>query len=431
MNIDVKETSKVDRELTISATKEDLAPKFDKAAREYRKKINLPGFRPGQVPLGLIKKRFGKDIEGEQINAFISEVFEKEIVPEYNPVGEPRIVDMKYEDGALDVQMKIGVKPDFELADLSKVSVDKMVHDVTEEEVDEELKRTAERQAKWVEDDGKVTKDSKVVVDAVALDDKGNELADDSDEDKELDLNDEENAPFLKALKGKKAGDDVNVTLDDEDGKAAFKVSLKKVLKKEEVEINDDFVKEASNGTYTELENYRSFIKSQIQDYYDQTAEDLAKQNVMESLIESHDFEVPEVVVDKFLDAYLEQSKQQLGGEMPEGFDLEHFKEENRERAQKEARWAFILADLEEKYEKEVELKPEDIDNHLAGEAARYGLPVEMVKNFYSQSGDQLENLRRNIRTDKLFKKLVEVVTVNELDKETYQKKYNKEEDKK
>lgn len=427
MNIDVKETTKVDREITISATKEDLAPKLDKAAREYRKKINLPGFRPGQVPLNLIKKRFGKEIEGEQINSFIQETFQSEIVPNHKPVGEPQIIDMKYEEGALEVQMKIGVKPEFEVVDLETITVDKMVHDVTEAEVDEELERTVERNAKWVEDSGKVKKESKVVVDAITLDKDGNEVAEDTDENKELDLSQEENADFQKALNGKAAGDEVKVELGEGDDKESFKVTIKSVLKKETPELNDELVKEISNGAYTELENYRSFIKSQIQDYYDQTGGDLAKQNIMEALIDAHDFEVPEVVINRFLDAYLDQTKQQYGDKLPDGFDEEHFRKENLDQAKREARWAFVLGDLEEKYEKDVELGPEDIDNHLAGEAARYGLPVEMVKNFYAQSGDQLENLRRNIRTDKLFKKLIEVVGINELGKDEYQKKHNKE----
>lgn len=428
MNIDVKEVSNVDRELTIKAGKEDLAPKFEKALKEYRKKINMPGFRPGQVPLSIVKKRFGKDIEGEQINAFIQEVFEKNIVPEHKPVGEPVIDKISYEDGALEVHMKIGVKPDFQVMELEKLTVDKMIHDVSEAEVDEELERTRQRNAKWVETDEAAGAESKVVLNAQALDKDGNPIEGDIDEGKEVDLSQEANKEFLAALKGKKAGEEAKVTFGEGDDSESFHVTITSVQKKEVAELNDDFVKDVSKGTYTELANYRSFIKSQIQSYYDETSENLVKQNIMDELIKNHEFDVPQVVINRFLDAYLEQTKQQFGEQYPEGFNEESFRAENLEQARRESKWAFILNELEEKYASEVELKPEDVDNHLSKEAARYGLPMEMIKNFYAQSGEQLENLRRTIRTDKLFGKLAELVSVNELSKEEYQKKYDKKE---
>lgn len=425
VNIDVKELSTVDRELTIKAGKEDLAPKFDQAVREYRKKINLPGFRPGQVPASIIKKRFGKDIEGEQINAYIQEVFEKNIVPEHKPVGEPVIDKVSYENGELEVHMKIGVKPEFEVMEIEKISVDKMVHDVSEEEVDEELERTRQKNAKFEDTDEAVSAESKVVLNAQALDKDGNPIEGDTDEGKEVDLSQEDNKPFLTALEGKKVGDEATVTFGEGDDTESFQVTITSVQKKNVPELNDDFVNDISKGTYTELSNYRSFIKSQIQSYYDETAENLVKQNIMDELVKNHEFEIPEVVVNRFLEAYLEQTKQQYGEQYPEGFNEESFREENLDQAKKEAKWAFILGELEERYAGEVELKPEDVDNHLTKEAARYGLPMEMIKNFYAQSGDQLENLRRNIRTDKLFGKLAELVSVNELTKDEYQKKYN------
>ena len=68
MNISVKEITSVDKEVTLKANREELQPKFDKALKKYQGQINLPGFRPGKVPLGIIRKRFGSEIEIEEIN---------------------------------------------------------------------------------------------------------------------------------------------------------------------------------------------------------------------------------------------------------------------------------------------------------------------------------------------------------------------------
>ena len=76
MNISVKDITSVDKEVTLKATREDLQPKFDKALKKYQGQISMPGFRPGRVPLGIVKKRFGNDIEIEEINKYVQEVFE-------------------------------------------------------------------------------------------------------------------------------------------------------------------------------------------------------------------------------------------------------------------------------------------------------------------------------------------------------------------
>ncbi len=428
MNISVEDKSKVDKLLTISATKEELQPRFEKAYRSYRKKINMPGFRQGQVPVSIVKKRFGKEIESEEINNYVQEVFRDEVVPKYEPVGEPVFEDMSWEDGELEVKIGIGVKPEIELKDLSTFEIDKMVHDVTDEEVDEEVEQSLKRAGTWNESDKPVEETSKVTVDAVPVDDKGNLQEDDTDADKEIDLNDEQNKEFREALKGAKTGDSVDVTLGEGDDAEKFRLTVKKVMNLDIPELDEAFVKEATNGEVESVEEYRSQIKSQIQNYFDQVAGDMVKQEVMEALLEAHpDIEVPDVVLSRFQDAMLDRMKQQQQGQaLPDDFNEEEYKESIKEDALREARWAFIIDEFEKKYD-DIEITEQDIDDRLATEAARYGLPTEMVKNFYSQSGDQLENLRRNIRTDKLFDRIVNEVTLKELDKEAYQEKKKKE----
>lgn len=429
MKISVEEKTKVDKVLTITATPEDLEPRFDKALRSYRKKINMPGFRPGQVPVSIIKKRFGKEIESEEINKYIQEVFSQEIVPEHDPVGEPRFEDLKYEDGILEATLQIGVKPQVELVDVATVQIDKMVHDVTDQEVEEEISQSLERAAKWVETDGEADEEARVTVDALPLDKQGNPVEDDLDQGKELDLSDKENEAFLEALKGAVVGDERQITIGEADEAETFRLSVVKVMHRDVPELNEEFVSEATNGQVTSVDEYRSQIRSRIQNYYDQVSSDMARQEVMQKLIEAHgDIPVAEVVVSQFQRAYLDRMKQEQGQgqELPEDFNEQEFLDSVEEDATRDARWAFITAELEKKYT-DIEITPEDIDQRLASEAARYGLPAEMVKNFYAQSGDQIENLRRNIRTDKLFDRILNEVSVNELEKEAFQEKKKSE----
>lgn len=424
MNITVEDISAVDKEIVVKADRKDLEPKFEKAMREYRKKINMPGFRPGQVPIGLVKKRFGKEIEAEEINQYIQEVYTKEIVPNHKPVGEPQLDDFKWENDQLEVKFKIGTQPEFELTDLENVSIDKMVHDVTEEEVDKEVENALERAAKWIETEEPVQKNSRVTIDAMAVDAKGKPVEGDVDTDKELDLSDEQNQPFRDVLTGKKIGDIVPVELGEGGDKATYHLTVKKILRQENPELNNEFVKEATSGQLDSVEKFRSQIKSQIQNYYDESADGMAKQQLMEKLIQAHDLEVPKVSIKAVQDFFVKRFREEQGENMPPDFNEVEYRENMKDKAKEESKWAFILPKLEEKYP-DIEITAEDIDQELGKQAARYGLTTEMIKNFYAQSGDQMEKLRQSIRTEKLFDKLFEVVKINELDKEAYNKKHS------
>ena len=430
MNISVEDKSKVDKVLTITATSEELSPRFEKAFRDYRKKINMPGFRPGSVPLNIIKKRFGKDIETEEINKYIQEIYKEEVFPKFNPLGEPKFEDLTWENGELEVKLEIGVKPEFELTDIASLEVDKMVHDVTDEEVDEEVKHSLERGSTWKESEEAATVSSRVTVDAIPETPDGTLLEEEEDLDKELDLGDDENKEFRDALAGKKAGDTVKVSLGEGDDKETFQITIKKVMERVVPELDEAFIKEATKGEIATEDDYRSQIKSRIQNYYDQVSVDMVKQEIMDKLQETHpDIPVPNSVLKRFQDAMVQRAQQQREPSAAADFNEEEYRESIRDDAEREARWAFIMEELSKKFD-DIELTEEDVEKRLTAEAARYGLPVEMVRNFYAQSGDQLETLRQNIHTDKLFDRILDHVKMNELDKESYQnkKKENKNE---
>jgi len=422
VELSVQELTSVDKEITIKANREDLSSKFDEAYKKYKAQIQMPGFRPGRVPLGLIKKRFGKEIELEEINNYVQEVYEKEIVPEHEPVGETEMVDMSWENDELEVVFKVGAKPEFELAELESITVDKMVHDVTDEEVEEEIERTLERQGNWEETEDKITEECRVTVDAVSLDEDGNPIEGEMDENQKLDLRQDAAKEFRENLVGKSVGDKVKMELGEDDEIDRFEMHIKKVEVMKQPELTDEFAKEASNGEASNVDEFRSYIKSKMQEYYDQSAEDMFKQDAIDALTEAHDVEVPEVMKKQIQNQYVDYAKQQSGGELPPDFDEEAYKERMSDQAVREGKWAFISQKLQEKFD-DIEIKPEDIDEHIAIEAAKYGATADQLKSYYAQNPSMLENLRNSIREGKVFDKLADVVEINELSKEEFRKK--------
>ena len=425
MNISVKELTKVDKELTLTAKREDLQETFDKAYKKIKGQISLPGFRPGKVPMGMIKKRFGTEIEYEEINKYVQSVFEKDVVPEYKPIGETEMVDMTWENDELEVIFKIGTKPEVELKDLSKIKVNKMVHDVTDKEVAEEIERTLEREGNWEDVDAEATKDSKLIVDVISLDKDGNPVEDEEDVDQVIHLRQEGAKDFVTSLKGKTVGDVVDMELGEGDEKDHFRVTIKKVQKLEKAEMNEEFISKNTNGEAKTEDEFKSFIKSQMQKYYDQTSSDLFKNEVVEALVEAHDVDVPEVFLEQLLNSYVEQLKQQQSGSVPEDFDEVLYKELMRERGLQEGQWHFISQKLQETFE-DIEIKPEDIDGFISVEAARYGTSPDQLKQYYAQNPNMLEQLRSSIRENKVFDKLENEVEITELDKDKYFKMQEK-----
>ena len=90
----------------------------------------------------------------------------------------------------------------------------------------------------------------------------------------------------------------------------------------------------------------------------------------------------------------------------------------------------FLTIDVVKKFD-DIEIKPEDIDEYIGVEAAKYGATAEQLKSYYAQNPNQLENLRNNIRENKVFDKLTEEVTINELSKDEFRKKREEENEKK
>ncbi len=419
MEIKVNDLTSVDKEITILANREDLQPKFDEAYKGIRPKVNLPGFRPGKAPIGLIKKRFGQEIEIEEINKYVQELFETKVVEEHDPVGETQMLDFQWENDELEVTFKIGTKPLVELADLSKIEVNSMIHDVSDIEVDEEIARAIEREGNWEDVDSAINEESKITADVSSLDKNGNLVDGDTDIDQSIDMRQDSAAGFLKALKGKKSGDVVDMTFEEDGETDRFRVEVKKVQLLHKAEMNEEFIVKQTNDEVKTEDEYRSFIKSKMQQYYDQSSDDIFKNEVIQALVDAHEFDVPMAFVAQVKESYVERLKQQYANQLPDGFDTDSYKKDMTGQAITEAKWHFINMQLQEKYH-DIEITAEDIDAQLGMEAARYGLTPEQLKGYYAQNPNMLETLRNTIRDNKVFENLKEEVQIKEMSKDDY-----------
>lgn len=299
MEITINDITSVDKELIISANREDLEPKFNEAYKKYRGQINMPGFRPGKVPIKIIRKRFGDEIEEEEVSKYVQEVFEEKVVPEYEPVGESEMTNLVWEDDELEAKFKIGARPEFDLTDLSEIEVDRLVHDVTDEEVEEELDRQLKQQGNWEVVEEEITDSSRVTVDAIPLDDDG-EPDEENKAEETIDLTKKESDQFRDDLIGHEVGDEVDVEIGHEDHTHNFQLVVKKVEKLHEANLTDEFAKKVSNEEAKNVDELKSLIKSRIQEQYDQSSDDLFKNDIIDSLVEKHDLRYRKCSLSKY-----------------------------------------------------------------------------------------------------------------------------------
>lgn len=422
MNIEVQDLSAVDKEVILKAPLSEISEQVDKKLREYRRQIQMPGFRPGQVPMGMVKKRFLKDVQAEEAARFVQETFEKEVATEHKPVGEAQLTAFDVKDEEISATFKIGVRPEFELTDISALSVDKMVHDVTDEEVADEFKKSLERASDWKETTQAAAEGMRVTADIVALNADGEVDEAETEKNQVLslaaDVEEDDMKPFRDAVIGKIAGEVAQLSVDDTN----YRIDINKVEMKEEVEANEDFFTAQTGGEAKDEEAYKAWLKSKMQEYYDQQSEQNFHSAIVEALIEKHPLDVPAALQDTIANNYLQNLSQQMGGKLPDGFGIESIRQTSGDQILRDARWFFILEKLEDQFAEQVEIQAEDIDKYLETEAAKYQMTADQLRGFYASNTQQLDNLRATIREKKVFALLSEQVQENELSKEDFNK---------
>jgi trigger factor len=216
-----QEVSPLHKHLNITINKEDYLPSFEKSLKEYSKKANIPGFRKGMVPTGLIRKMYGNSLfvdevlrtVDKQVSDYIQteklEIFAQPLPVDFNVTQ----LDANRPDN-YSFTFEVGMKPDFKLPDLAKESVMRYKVQVTEEMVNEEVEKIRTRYGNMTEP-GEVTGDDNVLnVTFIETDEQGNEVDDGIKKDNSL-LVKYFNEATKPSLIGKKKDDVLQLKLNE------------------------------------------------------------------------------------------------------------------------------------------------------------------------------------------------------------------------
>ena len=439
MQTNIKQTQPSEYEMEITATADDLAPKIEEALRAQRTRTSMKGFRPGKVPMSLVKKMYGRALAYEIAERSIQELYDKEVIGTgtYDVMGQPKLTVLNYEDidGELRAVVRFGVRPQFDLQEIKGEKVTRLVHEVSDEDVEKEIERLRMREAELEPLEGTAGEEDFAIVDLQRLDDaSGTPLIGEKEEGVSFFLNDPRLKDELRdALIGKSAGDVVRVNLphthdhahehehehEHEHGHGhthGYEVTVRELKKRVLPELTPEFIKASTQGAAEDEQALREFIEKSLKSAWSKQTREYLHERIVDRMIALHEIEVPESIVDVYIDSFVEDVKGRNEGKLPAGFDEARFREANRGEATRQAKWALIRDQVVE--HAALEVTDEDRERHFQESAGESDVTPDALAQFYRSVPRLSEQLDQQLLSEKVFDHLASQFEIEEKDRD-------------
>ncbi|MCI6301841.1 MAG: trigger factor [Blautia sp.] len=416
MSLQVEKMEKNMAKLTIEVAAEDLEKAMQNAYQKAKGRISIPGFRKGKAPRKMIEQMYGKGVFLEDaVNALIPEHYSKALAEcELEIVSQPTIDITQAEPGkALIFTAEVATKPEVTLGDYKGVEVPKTEINVTDEDVDAEIKKEQEKNSRTinVEDRGAqlqdvVTIDFEGSVDGVPFD--GGQAT-----EYPLTLGSNTFIPgFEDQLVGAKVGDDVDVkvTFPEEyqakelAGKEAiFKCAVKKIEAKELPELDDDFAKDVSE--FDTLAEYKEHVKTNLVERKENEAKRAKEDAAVDKAIENAQMDIPEAMLQtqcrQMLDDFSRRMQSQ-GLSMDQyfqftGMTAEKMMEDMKPQALKRIQTRLVLEKVAEV--ENIQPTEEEVNEEISKMAEAYKMEADKLKELLGER--ELEQMKKDMAVQK------------------------------
>ena len=409
--------------LTIELEAEVFNDSLKKAYQKNRGRYTIPGFRKGKAPMNFIERYYGESVFYEEaFNIACPEAYEKAIEENsLEPVSRPELDVEQIEKGKdLIFTAKITVKPEVKLGEYKGLKVEKEIVNITDEDVQKELEKIQDKNARLITAEDRVVKDK----DTLNIDFEG--FVDDepfeggSAKGYTLVVGSGTFIPgFEEQLIGAETGKeiDVNVTFPEEyhsedlKGKeAVFKVVVNEIKEKILPEINDEFAQDVSE--FDTLEEYKADIKEKLLKEAQESAEKKYEDDIVKKAVDNAEIDIPEIMVEHQLNNILNRLNMTLryqGMDLNSyinmvGTDEETFRNGYRDTAVLDVRTQLVLEKIGK--EEKVEATEEDVEAEIAETAEKYKQSVEDFKKHLQD--DDIEYIKDTVITKKIIKLIKE-----------------------
>ena len=404
MNVTVE---RVENEATlkITAPAAEVNAGYKKAVKKIADQVNIPGFRKGKAPRAIIEMHYGKEAVKQEAfeivaNKAYSEALDQE---KLIPVSDPKVEESTFEEGKdMELTIKVTLKPEPELGEYKGLHVEKKEVEVTDEQVDAQIKDMMGRDAKMVvaEEGAVIEKGDFAIIDFAGTVD-GKPFDGGKAEGYTLTLGSGAFIPgFEDQLVGLSKGDstDVEVTFPEDyfvkdlAGKEAiFKVNIQDVKRKELPELNDEYV--ASKTDFKTVEELRANYKERMQKAAEANAKAEYEHELIDLAVANAKFSVPEIMIEDKISQMVEEMKMSLESRKMSldmymqytGLDMAKIRENQRPVAEENVKTDLVLDAIAKAEDIQVDMA--DVDAEIAAISAQHGASPEEVKKIIKGNG--------------------------------------------
>ena len=418
MQVSVETTSALERRMTVGVPAERIETEVNKRLQQTARRAKVPGFRPGKVPMSIIRQRYEDSARQEALGDLIQATFYEAVVQEkLNPAGAPSVEPKVFEKGqALEYVATFEVFPEFKVAGFESIAVERLQAEVGDADVDNMLEILRKQNTRFEAVERAAQNGDQLNIDFVGKID-GEAFAGGSAKGTLLVLGSGRMIPgFEDGLVGAKGGEErvLNVSFPEDyqnldlAGKAAeFSVTVNAVAEPKLPELNEEFfalfgVKEGG------VDGFRAEVRKNMERELRQAIKSKVKNQVMEGLLASNPIEAPKALIGNEVNRLRVQAVQQFGGNInPEQLPAELFEEQAKRRV--------LLGLVVAEVVKQFEIKPDEARvRALIEEMASAYQEPEQVVAWYYKNPQQLDEVRSVVLEEQVVDTVLQTANVTD-----------------
>jgi trigger factor len=404
-------------ELEITVPVAEVEKETERVVAEIAGKARLPGFRPGKAPLSIVKNRFAAEIRQEVMEKLVPRYFDQAVQKDnLQVVGRPNVSEVHFHSGEpLRFKAEFEVAPSFELGEYRGITIPYREPEVTEDDVEKRLNEIRERKAEFVNEEPRPLADGDYAV--ISIESLSGVAEKVQQDELMMKIGDESTLKeFSENLRGAAPDEtrEFDVTYPEDYDRenlrgrtVRFKATVKAVRRKELPELNDEFAKDL--GDFQTLEELKAEIRRGILREREHRAQEDAKNELLDKLVDAHDFPVPDTFVDRQIEMNVENQLRGLvaQGMDPRGLKLDWAKvrEAQKERATRDVKASLLLDKIAER--EAIGATQEEVDREVA-KIARQAKEAVAITRARLQKDGSIGRIAGHIRTDKTLNFLFE-----------------------
>ena len=408
MKVDMKEVSKTKRVFTIEVPSDVVSKGFSEAYDDLRRRVKVPGFRPGKAPLTLLERRYAKDVEADLIKRLIPDYYLKAVKESgVVPVDMPEIdhVDLR-RDGPLKFTATVEVQPKIGQVVYEGIELKKEEVTVTEKDIEDRIEelRNFHAQLEVAGEGHAIEEGDYVQVDYTGLRD-GKPVKGVERKGVVFQIGLSAIPNIDKGLVGARKGEEREIEYSEHN--LLLKIKVAEIKKKALPEINNDFAKVV--GGYHSLAELKEGLKGSILEEKGEAQKARYKEEVIKRLIERNPVEAPPSLVERELRRFLARTKRFMGkkGEF-EPEEERSFREKYMPHAEEQIKGYLLLTAIGD--HEEISAAADDVEEEIKRIAHKNGQEVWQVRKSLESMDEGLEGLKSRIVEDKVIKRIMDKV---------------------